>query len=138
MFNYVTSPSQFRLPVKGIYCRELESRLNLYHRQITLEEVSSEQSHDKLEAILESLMKLNKVQEAQVVRRFIIDWLVPLTLAIKEEQTRCASRELSASRKLYADFLVKIDAEKLATVALTQLIIEAFEAIYKQGSIDEF
>jgi hypothetical protein len=73
-----------------------------------------------------------------VVRKFIIDWLVPLTAAIKEEQARCSARELNASRKLYAEFLLKIDAEKLATVALTQLIIETFEAICKSGSIESF
>lgn len=76
--------------------------MNLYHRQVLLEEVSSTQSHDKLEDILQSLMKLNKVQEAQVVRKFIIDWLVPVTAAIKEEQSRCSNRDLSAARKLYA------------------------------------
>jgi hypothetical protein len=68
-------------------------------------------------------MKLNKVQEAQVVRKFIIDWLVPLTAAIKEEQARCSARDLNAARRLYGEYLLKIDAEKLATVALTQLII---------------
>lgn len=32
-------------------------------------------------------------------------------------------RDLSGARKIYGDFLLKIDAEKLATLALTQLII---------------
>lgn len=75
--------------------------MNLYHRQVLLEEVSSTQSHDKLEEIFQSLMKLNKVQEAQVIRKFIIDWLVPLTAAIKEEQSRCSARDLNGPRKLY-------------------------------------
>jgi hypothetical protein len=32
-------------------------------------------------------------------------------------------RDLSGARKVYGDFLLKIDAEKLATIALTQLIV---------------
>jgi DNA-directed RNA polymerase len=123
LLNNVTDPTFFRIPHKGIYRRELESMVNLYHRQVLLEEVSSTQSHDKLEEIFESLMKLNKVQEAQVVRKFIIDWFVPLTGAIKEEQSRCSAKELTGNRKHYGEYLVKIDAEKLATLALTQLII---------------
>jgi len=55
-------------------------------------------------------MKLNKVQEAQAVRRFIIEWLVPVTVAIKEEQSRCYAKELTGNRKHYAEYLVKIDA----------------------------
>ena len=82
----MTKAANFRLPLKGIYARHLESRLNLYHRQIALEEVSTEQSQQRLESILESLMKMNKLQEAEVVRRFIIVWLGPLTEAIATEQ----------------------------------------------------
>jgi hypothetical protein len=48
VLNAVTDPVHFRIPTKGIYQRELESRVNLYHRQVLLEEVSSTQSHDKL------------------------------------------------------------------------------------------
>ncbi len=68
-------------------------------------------------------MKLNKVQQAQVVRKFIIDWLVPLTASLRQQQTRCMERDLNGARKIYGDFLLKIDAEKLATIALTQLIV---------------
>ena len=71
-------------------------------------------------------MKLNKVQEAQVVRKFIIEWLVPLTVAIKEEQRKCMGKDLNAHRRIYAEYFNKIEAEKMATVALTQLIISSF------------
>lgn len=55
-------------------------------------------------------MKLNKVQEAQVVRKFIIEWLVPLTVAIKEEQRKCMGKDLNAHRRIYAEYFNKIEA----------------------------
>jgi hypothetical protein len=50
-----------------------------------------------------------------------------LTVAIQEEQKKCIGKELSSNRKIYAPYLVKIEAEKIAIIALNQLIIEIFE-----------
>jgi len=36
------------------------------------------------------------------VRNFILEWLVPLAAALKEEQNRCMGKHLSGSRKIYA------------------------------------
>jgi hypothetical protein len=134
----VTNPVEFRLPFRGIYRRELESKANLYQRQLLLEEVTSDQSHMHFEEVLDSLLKLNKVQEVTVVRRFMTEWVVPLTAAIKEEQSRCLGPHVAGKRKIYGPYLLKIHPEKIATTALAQLIICIFQEIYKQGSIDQF
>jgi hypothetical protein len=55
-------------------------------------------------------MKINKMQEADVLRSFILDWLIPLTAALKEEQNRCMGKQLSGSRKIYAELLIKLNA----------------------------
>ena len=64
-------------------------------------------------------MKLNKVQEVNVVRRFMAEWILPLTSALKEEQTKCMNKQLNQRRKLYASQLIKISPEKIASAALT-------------------
>lgn len=58
-----------------------------------------------------------------MIKRFIIEWILPLTMAIQEEQKKCIGKELNSTRKIYAPFLLKIDAEKIAVIALNQLII---------------
>ena len=77
------------------------------------------------------LLTLNKVQEAEVVRRFLVDWLVPLTKAITDEQWKCRQPNLKGSRKIYAAYLLQLNSEQLATVILTQLIVETFASIYR-------
>ena len=109
LFTTVTNPITFRLPEKGVYARDLESRVNLYQRQLVLEEVSSEQSFEKADEIVETLMNLNKIQEAEVVRRFIVDWLVPLTKALSEEQWKCRQPDLQGARKVYGPYLVELN-----------------------------
>lgn len=81
-------------------------------------------------------MRLNKVQEVKVVRKFMTEWVGPVTVAIKEEQSKCMRKELNPHRKIYAEHLLKLNPEKIATVSLAQLVICIFQEIYKQGSID--
>ena len=72
-------------------------------------------------------MRLNKVQEVSVVRRFMAEWILPLTSAIKEEQTKCLAKSLAGKRKIYGKHLLKINPEKIATAALSELIICIFQ-----------
>ena len=74
-----------------------------------LEEVTSDQSHSHFEEILDSLLRLDKVQEVTVVRRFMAEWVLPLTNAIKEEQAKCMAKNPTGKRKIYGKQLVKIN-----------------------------
>ena len=58
-----------------------------------------------------------------MVRRFIVDWLVPLTKILQQEQVMCRQADLRGPRKIYGPYLVELNPEQLATVALTQLIV---------------
>jgi hypothetical protein len=60
------------------------------------------------EQILDSLMKLNKVHEVNVLRRFMADWILPLTTALKSEQTKCMNKQANQARKIYGPHLIKI------------------------------
>jgi hypothetical protein len=66
------------------------------------------------------------------------DWILPLTSGLKEEQNKCMGKNLTGKRKIYGSHLVKINAEKIATAALSELIICIFQEVYKQGSLGQF
>lgn len=66
------------------------------------------------------------------------EWIGPLTIAIREQQSKCLKKESDPHRKPYGKYLLQINPEKIATTAIAQLIICIFQEIYKQGSVDLF
>lgn len=71
------------------------------------------------------------------MRKMMIEWMIPLTKALQEEQNKCRSREPSCVKRGYADHLHLLDAERLATLSLSQLMIHIFQVIYKCGGNDD-
>jgi hypothetical protein len=54
-------------------------------------------------------MRLNKVQEVEVVRRSMTEWVTPFTIALREEQNKCYKKDLSPNRKVYAKDILKLN-----------------------------
>jgi len=75
LFDTVTEFNMFRLPKKGIKHYELESKNNLYQRQLNVETVSSQQSFDKFHGAIQSLANVHKVHLTGAAKKYIIDWL---------------------------------------------------------------
>jgi len=55
------------------------------------------------------------------------DWILPLTTALKAEQSKCMNKQISQARKIYGPDLIKVNPEKIASAALTELIICIFQ-----------
>lgn len=122
LFDNVTEFNMFRLPKKGIKNYELESKNNLYQRQLNVETVSSQQSFDKFHGAIQSLANVHKVHLTGAAKKYIIDWLPQMIESIKDEQMKCKIKDLDEKRILYAPYVVKINPEKIATVILSELV----------------
>lgn len=74
----------FRLPKKGIKYYELESKNNLYQRQLKLETVSNQQSFEKFHGTIQSLANAHKIHLTGAAKKYIITWLPHMIESIKE------------------------------------------------------
>jgi hypothetical protein len=73
----------FRLPKKGIEYYELESKNNLYQRQLKLETVSNQQSFEKFHGTIQSLANAHKIHLTGAAKKYIIAWLPHMIESIK-------------------------------------------------------
>ena len=76
----------YRIPVHGISNPEIENPMNLFQRQLKIEELSFELSHFKYKQTLDSLMKYGKADQLAVSHRYILNWMHSLEMAINEQQ----------------------------------------------------
>lgn len=60
--------------------------MNLFQRQLKIEELSFELSHYKYKKTLESLIKIGKADQLAVSHRYILKWMRNLDTAIQEQQ----------------------------------------------------
>jgi len=75
---------RYSLPINGIPQPEYENPVNLFQRQLTLEELSFELSHEKYKNSLKSLIELGKASELASSHRYIVNWVNHLEAAILE------------------------------------------------------
>lgn len=76
---------KYRIPIHGINHPEIENPMNLFQRQLKIEELSFELSHDKYKQTLDSLMKFGKADQLAVSHRYILNWMQTLEVAINEQ-----------------------------------------------------
>jgi hypothetical protein len=62
----------FRIPKKGIKYYELESKNNLYQRQLVVETVSNQQSFAKFHGAMQSLASVHKIHLTGAAKKYII------------------------------------------------------------------
>lgn len=60
--------------------------MNLFQRQIKVEQLSFELAHNKYKTQLQGLMKVGKADELAQSHRYILQWVKALESAIAEQQ----------------------------------------------------
>jgi hypothetical protein len=60
--------------------------MNLFQRQLKVEELSFELSHEKYKKTLDSLIKLGRADQLATSHRYILLWMRSLEAAITEQQ----------------------------------------------------
>lgn len=77
---------RFRIPVYGIPNPELENPVNLFQRQIKLEQLSFELAHGNYKKQLAGLINIGHADELASSHRHILEWTKTLEKAIAEQQ----------------------------------------------------
>ena len=83
-----------------------------------------------------SLASVNKVHLTGVAKHYIIEWLPSVIESIKEEQLKCKFKDLDEKRMMYAPFILKINAENIATIILSELVSEMMQVIFVGGETE--
>ena len=89
LLEEITESKHFRFPKFGIQSNLHEDRNNLYQRQLLLEIVSAEESQERYDNILDSLVKIGRVHLSENLRKYVVEWFTPLCQAIRDEQLKC-------------------------------------------------
>jgi hypothetical protein len=77
---------KYRIPIHGIPHPQKENPMNLFQRQLKIEELSFELSQSKYKQSLDQLIKIGKADQLSVSHRYIISWMKLLEDAIAEQQ----------------------------------------------------
>lgn len=121
IFGYCSS-GLFKLPEFGIKHSQHENQYNLFQRQLILEAESKNMAVEKFQNVFEDLQSLGTAYNLSFAKNYIKEWLPSLCETIKEEQEKCLLGNLQGDRKYYGPNLVKMSAEKLALISLSELM----------------
>lgn len=72
------------MPVHGIEYPELENPVNLFQRQMKLEQLSFDLAHSKYKQSLDQLIKVGRADNLATSHRYILQWMKTLEAAIIE------------------------------------------------------
>jgi len=124
-FNRIAKASfdgLFRLPKTGIAYPDFENPRNLFERQLLLEDESNEIAVEKFLNVYDDLQSLGLSYNLSFAKNAIVEWFPNLTKAVNDEKEQCLLGNLKGDRKYYAPYLVKLSSEKIALIALTELM----------------
>jgi len=112
----------FRLPKGGIAFPDYENPRNIFERQLLLEDESNEIAVEKFLNIYDDLQNLGLSFNLTFAKNYIVEWFPNLTKAVNDEKEQCLLGDLKGDRKYYATYLTKLSSEKIALIALTELM----------------
>ena len=82
--NILMNFDQFGIPAMGIPNPDRENPMNLFKRQLKIEEFSFALAHKKYKKSLNELIKIGRADQLAVSHRYIIGWVKSLSLAVTE------------------------------------------------------
>jgi len=124
----------YRLPLHGIQDPQHENPMNLFQRQLKIEELSFELSHYKYKKTLESLIKIGKADQLAISHRYILKWMRNLDTAIAEQQSIAMKKDqLDPRRNPVGYFLVQLSSDKIATLCVLHLMKHLFQSFIQDS-----
>lgn len=125
---------RFKLPEDGIPYPEMENQINLFSRELVMENLSHEIVRDLKMALNESLSSIGSFQNSGYIRNIMTENFPVLLGSIEEEIKKCKNLvENTDKRKIlihevYAPYIVNLKPEKLAmvcTIAMSKMITKS-------------
>ena len=121
------SLDKYRIPYHGIKYPEYENPINLFQRQLKIEELSFELSHAKYKNTLESLIKIGRADQLAASHRIVLHWLKAIQNAIQEQQRiflRKSNLEIKKGKPSF--FLLQMPSDKIASICVMHLMKTLF------------
>ena len=117
----------YRIPYHGINEPHNENPINLFQRQLKIEELSFELSHDKYKKQIQKLIEIGKASELASSHRVILHWMSSLETVIAEQQ-RIALRKgnLSSDMSKPGFLILQMPSEKIASLCVMNLMKNLF------------
>lgn len=118
---------KYRIPVHGIPHPTKENPMNLFQRQLKIEELSFELSQTKYKQSLDSLIKIGRADQLSVSHRYIISWMKLLEDAISEQQKIFIQRgNLDPQKSKIGYYLIQMPSDKIASICVLHLMKHLF------------
>lgn len=96
-----------------------------WQRQITLETRAIDAALAKYRREAAQMVKRGAAGSLPTARRLLVSWFHPLANSIREEQDKIAQGVSGVDRSVYGPFLLRLDPEQLAVIAM-HAVINAF------------
>ena len=108
---------KYRIPYYGIQNPDKENPINLFQRQLKIEELSFEMSHAQYKNTLESLIKIGKADQLAASHRIVLHWLKAIESAVQEQQRiflRKSNLENKKGKPSY--YILQLPSDKIASI----------------------
>jgi len=124
----IQNMDNFIIPVHGIPNPDKENPLNLFKRQLKIEELSFELAHKKYQNSLNDLIKIGRADQLATSHRYIIGWMRTMERAITEQQKIFVKRgNLDAHKSQVGYYLLQMPSDKIAALSVMHLIKLLFD-----------
>jgi len=116
---------KFRVPLHGIDQPSLENPVNLFQRQMKIEQLSFELAHEKYKNSLNDLIKIGRADQLATSHRYILQWVRSLETAISEQQKIFVKRGSMDSSKV-GYYLLSMPSEQIASICVLHIMRHLF------------
>lgn len=126
MYNEITKcaiVNQLKTPFNGILFPHLENKLNLFRRQLMIEELSFEQANDDFVNIFSSMQKIDKAHKLFFNKNTILKWHSMLNYAIAETQKSIINNlEFNKKNSEYLKYFIAITPNEISIICLLHVL----------------
>jgi hypothetical protein len=123
----VLTVDRFILPAHGIPEPDQENPMNLFKRQLKVEELSFELAHKRYQKSLSQLISIGRADSLATSHRYILAWTRLLERAITEQQKIFVKRgNLDPARSKLGYHLVQMPSDKIAALCVVHLMKHLF------------
>jgi hypothetical protein len=102
--------------------------MNLFQRQLKIEELSFQLSQHKYKTQLDNMIKIGKADQLSVSHRYILSWMRLLESSITEQQKIFIKRaNLDPEKSKIGFYLIQMPSEKVASLCVLHLMKHLFK-----------
>ena len=110
-----------RVPFHGIPYPQYENPVNLFQRQLQIEQYSFETSHQRYKKQVIDLIKIGRADQLSASHRNILKWTKTLEAAISEQQ-RIFMKQGSLDTNKIGFYVVSMPSDELASICVIHMM----------------